>query len=89
MRIQFSAATVESFAQILCDCTSQQELSSTKISTESDLIWRVLLLACCLLLVACLLLLWFVSWELDCTPVPLCFSKSEIQNPNQQTSQDL
>ena len=31
----------------------------------------------------------FVSWELDCTPVPLCFSKSEIQNPNPQTSQDL
>ena len=34
-------------------------------------------------------MLWFVSWELDCTPVPLCFSKSEIQNPNRQTSQDL
>ena len=33
--------------------------------------------------------LWFVSWELDCTPVPLCFSKSEIQNPNRQNSQDL
>ena len=27
-------------------------------------------------------LLWFVSWEFDCTPVPLRFSKSEIQNPN-------
>ena len=34
-------------------------------------------------------MLWFVSWELDCTPVPLCFSKSELQNPNRQTSQDL
>ena len=33
--------------------------------------------------------LWFVSWELDCTPVPLCFSKSEVQDPNRQTSQDL
>ena len=35
------------------------------------------------------ILLWFVSWELDRTPVLLCFSKSEIQNPNRQTSQDL
>ena len=35
------------------------------------------------------LMLWFVSWELDCTPVPLCFSKSEIQKTNRQTSQDL